>query len=813
MSSRVQWLPIAGSLIQSIIMLFAFGLSTEARENPARDGEVLKRVIHAENGGKNLLRLDAWRPWGKGFQMDGKQIVCDNGSGTGNQRGATQSVRLNQKKADPIVASVWSRCEAITGSPDSNYALYLDLIYTDGDHLWGQAARFDTGTHTWQQRHVVIVPDKPVAAVSFYLLLRGHGGKAWFRDPELRQQAAPEGAALFDGIPVISEIRPAAGFQVRDVAADSHYVAIRQQTLGLKLQVHQQQTDNATFFDVVLTDTTGTDRAITLLYTIAVDPNRLTWLKDPRRAIGVEPGSEYMTASRFQAGSNGRLSKYPLAAVASSQQGTALGIDMARPAFYRLGYNSATRELFLAYDIGLAPEKPTAHVRFCRLMFEPKAGFRGALARYYALFPHAFQRRVTQQGLWMPFAKISKVEGWQDFGFVFKEGANETGWDDQHGITTFRYTEPMTWWMQMRASMPRTLEAARRHAKQLAEQKSGPPLAKVLVTSGFHDEHGRPVALLRNEPWCDGAVWSLNSMPGIVGDITDFKVKWNPEVKQRYYGADHGADLDGEYIDSCEGYVTAQLDFRREHFSAARTPLCFSMQTHKPAIFRGLIAFEYARGLAKDIHAMNKLMMANSTPSRLCWIAPLLDVMGTETDWNRGKWQPMTDEDMLYRRAMCKTKPYCFLMNTRFENFSHALVEKYMKRALAYGMFPGFFSHNASHGHYFTRPALYNRDRPLFKKFIPLCRLVAEAGWEPLTEATSSEPRVYVERFGKRYFTVLNDSGTRKHVTVQLQCNWTGSCQELVNNRTMTCKNGLLELTLEADDAVLLDIGVAKVGK
>ena len=47
----------------------------------------------------------------------------------------------------------------------------------------------------------------------------------------------------------------------------------------------------------------------------------------------------------------------------------------------------------------------------------------------------------------MPFAKISEVKGWEDFGFRFKEGDNETAWDDAHGILTFRYTEPMTWWI------------------------------------------------------------------------------------------------------------------------------------------------------------------------------------------------------------------------------------------------------------------------------------------------------------------------------------------------------------------------------
>ena len=70
--------------------------------------------------------------------------------------------------------------------------------------------------------------------------------------------------------------------------------------------------------------------------------------------------------------------------------------------------------------------------------------------------------------------------------------------------------------------------------------------------------------------------------------------------------------------------------------------------------------------------------------------------MGTETNWNPGgTWRPMSDAQLLYRRAMCKGKPFCFLMNTRFEDFSHDLVERYMKRALAYGMFPGFFSHKS----------------------------------------------------------------------------------------------------------------------
>ena len=131
----------------------------------------------------------------------------------------------------------------------------------------------------------------------------------------------------------------------------------------------------------------------------------------------------------------------------------------------------------------------------------------------------------------MPFASISKVQGWQDFGFKFKEGTDEIGWDDGHGITTFRYTETSSWWMEMPKDMPRTMKAAFAYMHKLAGD--GNKKAQALLASGFYDEAGRPVAKFRNAPWCDGAVWSMNSMPGAKGAVTDFKIKWNQEEKEK----------------------------------------------------------------------------------------------------------------------------------------------------------------------------------------------------------------------------------------------------------------------------------------
>ena len=765
---------------------------------------VAKRVLKPDASGENLLKTNAWRPVELGFDRDGDSFVCDNGSDRRARRGVVQTVRLDQVRPEPILAALSSKAQGVSGGSHADYSLYLDLIYTDGTPLWGQIAGFAKGTHDWQRRRVTVVPEKPVRSVTFYMLLRGHAGKAWFRDPHLQVLDSPSGTFRFDSVVVEKTARPHAGFQIRDVAAGSDFVKIDRQALGVALDCRQTRHSGATLFDVTLRDTTGRDRAVTLVYSVPVARAGLRWLADPRRSVPVESGREYLDAVAFDAGANGRLSRYPLGAVGEGDSGTALGIDVARPAFFRVGYNAAAGELFLAYDVGLVPEKPAARLRFCRFDFDPSWGFRAALARYYGLFAESFRCRTPEQGLWMPFAKISEVEGWEDFGFKFKEGNNETGWDDAHGIVTFRYTEPMTWWMRMPPAMPRTYEAALAEARRQAEA-DGNAAAKALLTSGYHDAEGKMPARLLDLPWCDGAVWSMNSMPGIRGDVTDFSNKWNATLRRQLYAPDAAAVLDGEYVDSSEGYVTDQLDFRRDHFAAADLPLTFSPHDARPAIFRGLIAAEYVRGIARDVHAMDRLMMANSTPGRLCWLAPWLDVMGTETNWNPGGvWRPMTDRELLYRRALCKGKPFCFLMNTPFEQFSHAAVEKYMKRCLAYGMFPGFFSHNAAEGQYFTRPELYDRDRPLFVKYVPLCKRVAQAGWEPITAARTDDANVYVERFGTRILTVLNDSDRRRTVTIRLESAVTETGRDLVAGEPVTWQDGRATLTLDAEDVAVI---------
>ncbi|MBC8216844.1 MAG: hypothetical protein H8E73_00110, partial [Planctomycetes bacterium] len=315
-----------------------------AGSSAASDGAPLKKVVTAGDAGESMLNRGNWRPWQKGFERTNGNFICDNASDAQVQRGLSQTVALNQTRPEPIVAAAWSKADGVGGSRGSDYSLYLDLVYSDGTPLWGQVAPFNVGTHDWEKAQVIVFPEKPVRSVSFHMLMRRHPGKASFRDPELRVLRPPAGACLFDGIPV-SPMAPAKeGFQVRDVAADSDFVRFERRALGLELKCRREQVGSATFFDVTISDTTGKDRAVTLVYAIAIPTGKCRWLENPRRSMAVEAGQEYVNAGRFSAGANGRLSRLPFAALASDDRGVGLGIDMARPAFFRVGYNAGTKE-------------------------------------------------------------------------------------------------------------------------------------------------------------------------------------------------------------------------------------------------------------------------------------------------------------------------------------------------------------------------------------------------------------------------------------------------------------------------------------
>lgn len=838
--------------------------------------EPVLRVIRAgtpatsliPNGGfeAGLSGLAApWKPFGAGYHAvprQGRQgSRCAVAEASGEMgAGASQTLTLRQSTPAPLIIRGWSKAENVSGNPDNNYSIYLDLVYADGTSLWGQTANFRCGSHDWELREHVVLPEKPVKSLTIYCLLRGHSGKAWFDDVSVEEVTAGEDAVVFQGVPMqrgaaphssgaIPQVKTADGlalggaggplavdgqalappgttgfFLARDVAAQSDVFGFQDgecPELGLKIKPEFSARPDHLAIAGRITDVTGKDRAITLFFALPVDAAGWFWHRDIRHREAITGRGEYSGTVGVRCGATGTMSQYPLAAISNNRTGLALGLDMAHPAQYRLSYHAGTKQFLIAFDFGLVKDTErfpsSADFRFVLFRFDPAWGFRAAFWKYMAIFPEHFAVRSRDQGMWMPFTDVSKVDGWEDFGFRYHEGNNNVLWDDAHDILSFRYTEPMTWWMPLPPGVTRNLAQTLRVRDELTQSKIPHTrrLATVTRVAAMFDEAGQPALQFRDTPWCNGAVWSLNPNPHLPAEQNGATIHWNAEIAANLYGAPAKGNLDGEYLDSLEGYVTAELNHRREHFRHTTVPLTFALDTRAPALFKGLAVAEFTRWMSEDVHRRAKLMFANGVPYRFAFLAPWLDVLGTETDWLRGgKYRPALEVTMNFWRTLSGAKPYLLLMNTDYNALTPDLVERYFQRALFYGMFPGMFSHNASENPYWQNPAWYNRDRHLFKQYQPLIKRIAEAGWQPVTGARSDHAAVFVERFGPDaggsvYLTLLNDTDSEQTGTVTLDPSVLNPAkypvaQELIAESPVRLADGRFSIALPPQTARLI---------
>src|SRR5207248_8015529 len=135
--------------------------------------------------------------------------------------------------------------------------------------------------------------------------------------------------------------RAPSGFLARDVAAGSDYFGFQDGAcpqLRLKLSARFEARPDHIAVSGRVTDTTGRDRAITLVFALPVDarpegrPGGTTWRWDDdiRRSRPISGDAEYSNTVPVQCGSTGTISLYPLAAIRSDRAGLAIAIDMAR---------------------------------------------------------------------------------------------------------------------------------------------------------------------------------------------------------------------------------------------------------------------------------------------------------------------------------------------------------------------------------------------------------------------------------------------------------------------------------------------------
>ena len=710
---------------------------------------------------------------------------------------------VSRKGPGPMVVTIAGTAERPV--PYGVGSITMGLSYHDGCYCWGNRTALDFSRGGRQESKITVLSSHRLASVFAY-----YGAPKGVRlEPPRYAFFEPRGDAILDGVPVKAPSGLGkASFLVRDVRAESGFarVADGQTVKGLRFSGTAEARDGARFLAGRLVDRTRKDRAVTLLYAVPLPEGEIVWWDDPRTSRVADPAklNEHDNTWGEECG-RGPHSRWPIGAVTVGGRGIAIGIDPMKPAYYRIGLNPKLRLLCIAYDIGLAsPERDFADVSLAVFGFPAAEGFRGALEKYHRLYPEAFVSRVTRHGCWVPFEPLSKLAGGvEDFRFRFNEYMWDTDFDDRHDILSLRYQEPCTWWMKLKnasGGLPSYAECLAFAQEQL---KKGVPDAKAWETSVFKDRFGRPTGMILNKPWCFGIAWSMNAAPGLRGELTEYTFKQGEKDFQANYGAtEFPKGCDGEYVDSAELACTVAADYDRRHFAGMKAPLTFSQDELRPVVFKGLSVWDYCQDISRRLRARNRVLFANATPNHWSYLTPVMDAVGIEIGWgDGGTWKPDGPEQLLYWRAVSGLKPYCFLM-TNGPKFTREMTEKFMKTSLAYGLIPGFQSN-----YFFDGGNRHERDRDLWRKYMPIICRVSEAGWRPVNRlASCAGAGIVCEQFGDGLLTLFNHGTERQSAALTFRAGGAVAVRDLVSGRPVKVEGRSASLVLGPEDVAVLDV-------
>lgn len=597
--------------------------------------------------------------------------------------------------------------------------------------------------------------------------------------------------------------------------------------LGLALQATYKSVGPYLEVSGKLSDLRGQDRAVTLYLALPVgaSASKWQWWDSAARSRSKAPEGELSYLEQgMNFGLRGEHSKYPIGTISdTTREGLTIGVRMDEPVVHRIGYNPGLNTLFLAMDFGLVPQKTIAGrslseapFRFIIYRSDPAWGMRAALQRYYDFFPDFFTNRVPKQGGWYVWgdARRTKDVLAAGFGVHWGPAENVVKWDNENGLLALQYIEPELYQQtmgdyQILPSPSVGLERLRKLAagdpeesakfdklgyshsyvparwvKDHSPQEATQVIARAALNSNTYGPDEKPELMGGKFEWMSESQLGFMFPCNLDPDIPEGKgwfarnVFLEPGLKGML---ETGAHYDGIALDSFGGFGNFQrANYRREHFKYTNTPLTFSSADHVPVLAMPWSSVEFARALAKDMHARKLVLMANcswgTTPGWLTFAAPYLDIFGAEA-------KEFVDPDFI--RAIAKGKLCTDLPYDPVPDFQ-------LQRNQLWGIFPG-------HG-----------NRPEYMaQFAQNFRDLATAGWEPVTYATVSPATVRIERYGN-YLVLHNPAkeATRAAVMVDLKALKLKrlSAVRVPDGSPLAAESGKLIVPLEGQGTVVLKL-------
>ncbi|MEN6641000.1 MAG: hypothetical protein ABFE08_01005 [Armatimonadia bacterium] len=520
-------------------------------------------------------------------------------------------------------------------------------------------------------------------------------------------------------------------------------------------------------------------RGMLLRFSFPVEAIGWNWYDDMQTAKPIEAGKVYENVKPLRAYADlpewkdkpalrMGYSNENYTTVLAGPVGLCLAVPLDKPCIFRTAYDGTTKRLDIVYDFALTPQsrKPN-EVSFAFDLYscEPQWGMRAALQKYYTMYPEMFKVYVPKQGQWMAFNRLSEIDNANEFWFGLQEGAPEPEYDDKIDVlSTIYYTHAGMW-----GNIPPPYDPEKDPLPPYDDQVAAveKSFKAIMGQDGIYEKVGtrKPDGKLAVEKWSVYAhlLAQFNLDPELPWG--DWLIK-NTITRTESVKKTRGGDLDGFYYDG----LTAGLNYNPEHFKTHDAPILWDPVNKQPYINNFFSSVEFARGTAELLRPRGQITMMNGALGDSFYVVPWLDILGAET----GLIIPR--KDFNYIRTVIYHKPFLTLLKGNYEKqIDRPQMELFMKRCLAYGVYPGFFDWPPSGlgpgGQYWNHPRYYERDRDLFRKYEPLCRTLATVGWEPITHARSSNPQVYVERYGPDatgnvWLTVLNEQDRAQQTTL-----------------------------------------------
>ena len=625
-------------------------------------------------------------------------------------------------------------------------------------------------------------------------------------------------------------------------------------TLGIRLISQVRSENGYVSLHSRIIDLTKSERAVRVYFTLNVKDLAWNWCEDINNNYPALSGNTNMVCEGF-AGHKPTI--FPFAAIASADTGLAIGWPMANPRFFTQSFtlgerNSGKLEMYVALGLSSYTDKFPNAADFDTIIysFDGRDSFRGALTRYYRIFPDYFKTREKRQGIWTLWLQPGIEDYATRMGALYHEAEFDLyGFskniirDHKYGYLSFQYTEPWGIYHTVpkgfKDKYPGDFKAGSDMENPVNRQKleeyvrsdfgDNTPddrfpsatrdiVARTIINTAvegddkddwmtYHYFPGQSSSNTDRKGW-DSVAFIVNPDPGIPHP-NRADLAWNAQIMYTQDQAKKlGTSIDGVYVDSVMFYMAwDRLNFRRDQWKYADYPLVYTKGEdgrYVPVQALALCYSDYLKYLRNKIAKYNWPILANGWSPLYALCASNIDIMGAG-EQGAGGADALPDQKYFAQfRALAYRKPlsmmdYALSLSGAAPDpkLADEIVEPRINYFLMYGIYPGTANSFAPGGDTEKKLKIVT---PVFEKYRDIFLSINSAGWEPIGAATTQDKDVLLEQWGEGapslFYTFFNNGNAPKNVTVIINASKLhrrpSSARELVTgqNIKVDCNGG-----------------------